>query len=467
MESTLISFKELVRSKRWDFDYFSPEFKSVIQKIQQSGWDVKYLKDIIIDLTDGQHGYLKHVSEGVPLLRTTNLFEDDIRFDDVRYIAPEVHANIKRSQLKSGDVLLATIGVTLGTAAVFYDEIGEANINQNLVKITPKPEINSLYLSLFLNSRPGRLQTKTSASKSVVPIISYSRLNKLLVPVPPRSLQDQIAQVMQEAYGDRQKKLEKAGSLINGIDDEIKDFLEVVIGEIPDEPRFVMKILDLEDRWDFKVYDKRYVTVVNATEKGKYPVLRLGSLCRENPKRGSQPKYNPDGIIPVLKTVNVGSGHIDFDSALRVDSDFLEIQSGKKSKIYKGDILITSTGDGSWGRASVFEEEFDCVVDGHISIVRLKPEHNPHFLAEFLNSSLGQAQFWQRYRGATGQTEIYPDDISALKIATPPKEIQDKIAQKVQQRRSEAKRLRSQAEAIVTAAKARVERMILGEETVE
>jgi hypothetical protein len=29
MESTLISSKELVRSKRWDFDYFSPEFKHV------------------------------------------------------------------------------------------------------------------------------------------------------------------------------------------------------------------------------------------------------------------------------------------------------------------------------------------------------------------------------------------------------------------------------------------------------
>lgn len=34
-------------------------------------------------------------------------------------------------------------------------------------------------------------------------------------------------------------------------------------------------------------------------------------------------------------------------------------------------------------------------------------------------------------------------------------------------RRSEAKRLRSEAEAVVTAVKARVERMILGEEIIE
>jgi hypothetical protein len=36
----------------------------------------------------------------------------------------------------------------------------------------------------------------------------------------------------------------------------------------------------------------------------------------------------------------------------------------------------------------------------------------------------------------------------------------------VKKRRSEAKRLRTEAEAVVTAAKARVERMILGEEEI-
>jgi hypothetical protein len=44
---------------------------------------------------------------------------------------------------------------------------------------------------------------------------------------------------------------------------------------------------------------------------------------------------------------------------------------------------------------------------------------------------------------------------------------QKEIGYEVEKRRNEAKRLRSQAEAVVAAAKARVERMILNEETVE
>ena len=43
---------------------------------------------------------------------------------------------------------------------------------------------------------------------------------------------------------------------------------------------------------------------------------------------------------------------------------------------------------------------------------------------------------------------------------------QEKVISRVQAYRSEAKRLRSQAEAVVVAAKARVEQMILGEEEI-
>lgn len=470
MQSIIRDLADIKAAKRWDFGFHSPEYLQVLASLDRT-YPVARFGDIITVLTDmGAFSLYKtefFVDEGVPFLRVQNVQEYGVDLEkDTKFISYEYHQQLKKSQLQPGDLLLTTKAV-IGVSAVVDENLGDCNISQNLVLIRLKEDINPNYVSVFLNSRLGRMQTETAATGPNQKYLNFERIYDLKITLPSRSLQDHIAQVIQEAYGDRKKKLEEAESLVKGIDDEIKKILEVVVGEIHDEPKFVMKVSDLEDRWDFKVYDRRYVTVINATKEGKYSVLSLGTLCREKPKRGSQPKYDLDGAIPVLKTVNVGSGRIDFESALRVDFSFLETISGKKSKVYKGDILITSTGDGSWGRASVFEEEFDCVVDGHISIVRLKPEHNPHFLAEFLNSSLGQAQFWQRYRGATGQTEIYPDDISALKIATPPKEIQDEIALKVQQRRSQAKQLRAQAEAVVAAAKARVERMILGEETVE
>jgi hypothetical protein len=49
---------------------------------------------------------------------------------------------------------------------------------------------------------------------------------------------------------------------------------------------------------------------------------------------------------------------------------------------------------------------------------------------------------------------------------SPKKEIQDQISAEVTKRRGEAKRLRTEAEAVVAVAKTRVERMIFGEEEI-
>lgn len=59
---------------------------------------------------------------------------------------------------------------------------------------------------------------------------------------------------------------------------------------------------------------------------------------------------------------------------------------------------------------------------------------------------------------------LYAEDLQHLKIPVSPLDIQQMIIDEMDRRRSEAKRLRSEAEAVVTSAKAQVERMILGEE---
>ncbi|MCC5646860.1 restriction endonuclease subunit S [Nostoc sp. CHAB 5824] len=227
MQSILVNYSDFIRVKRWDFDFFDPEYLDVINQVKQSGWIVKTLSEIVLTLTDGQHGYLEHTSTGIPLLRTTNVFENEIKMDDVRYIAPEVHAEIKRSQLKPEDVLLTTIG-TIGIAAVVDNSIGEANINQNLVKLTPKPEVNPYYLALFLNSRIGKIQIQRTASKSVVPIVNYLRLRNILVPLPPREIQDHIAKAMGEAYAESNRLRVQADILVNQSKESVE---RIILGQ--------------------------------------------------------------------------------------------------------------------------------------------------------------------------------------------------------------------------------------------
>jgi len=456
MESILISSKELIHAKRWDFDYFSPEFKNVIQKIHQSGWEVKYLKDIITDLTDGQHGYLKHLPEGIPLLRTTNLFEDDIRLDDVRYIAPEVHNNIKRSQLKSGDVLLATIGVTLGTAAVFDSNIGEANINQNLVKITPKPEINPLYLSLFLNSRLGRLQTMVSASKSVLPIISYSRLNNLLIPIPPRSFQDKIAQIMQEAYSDRQNKLNQAKELLQGIDQYVFGVLNISPEKVEENKRFLKSIssirggrFDVEFNMGFHKFDPYMNQVL--------PVETVTTFPKETQDPTTQPETSFNYID--IASIDIELGEI------REVSEVLGSNAPSRARqvVHTGDIIISTVRPTRGAIALIPESINGFICSTGFSIIHPNDQVTSEYLQTALRLHTTLEQFGRRSSGSS-YPAILDKDIKVTLIPVPEKSIQEEISTEVFRCRSEAKLLRSQAESVVAIAKARVEKMILGEE---
>jgi hypothetical protein len=63
---------------------------------------------------------------------------------------------------------------------------------------------------------------------------------------------------------------------------------------------------------------------------------------------------------------------------------------------------------------------------------------------------------------------VSASDVLSVKLPAP-KDLQkqQEIGNEVKKRRSEAKRLRNEAEAVVAAAKARVERMILGEEGID
>jgi type I restriction enzyme, S subunit len=464
MQSSVVRNRNIIGAKRWDFEYFDPEYRRTIDLLRSSKWPIKRLDEIVSNLTDGQHGYLVHLPSGVPLLRTSNVFENEIRLDDVRYIAPEVHAEIKRSQLRPGDVLLTTIG-SIGLAAVVDESLGEANINQNLVKMTPNPEVNSGYLALFFNSRFGRIQTERTASKSVVPIVNYTRLREALIPLPPRSVQDHMAQEMQDAYATRRARLAEAEALQGGIEKLLLRGLGIDFEEASNQRWFVIKAKDLDARRfdvDFHLpqTERLYMALRNAKN---CKVLPLGTLVKQI-ANGATPKganYLTEGI-PFFRIQNVTPEGIDM-SDVRYISRATHDEM-RRSQTKPGDLLMTITGRVGTA-ARVPDDVSEGNINQHLVILRLKPESvDADYLAAIINSAAVSFQIQHRTTGTTRIALDY-EAIKALAIPVPSAELQHELAREVSRRHSESARLRAQADAVVVEAKARVERMILGEES--
>ncbi|HEY0006010.1 MAG TPA: hypothetical protein VGB17_14610, partial [Pyrinomonadaceae bacterium] len=88
----------------------------------------------------------------------------------------------------------------------------------------------------------------------------------------------------------------------------------------------------------------------------------------------------------------------------------------------------------------------------HITIVRGAHGHNPQFIALFLQSSVGLALIERRYRGSSGQIEIYPDDIGSIPIPQLGENVEAEIVelcQQSQRQRTSSLELYAEAEALL------------------
>ncbi|EKO40436.1 MAG: restriction endonuclease S subunit [Solidesulfovibrio magneticus str. Maddingley MBC34] len=175
-----------------------------------------------------------------------------------------------------------------------------------------------------------------------------------------------------------------------------------------------------------------------ACQTGAFQVYDpIRSICY--PYRGAQPAYADDendvatldyegmmtdeGVrldcdenkrnVCALKSNCIRNGFIDTSLARSVSRNFYE-KKKKKVAVYKNDVLVNSTGDGTIGRVAVYNYDFPAVVDGHITILRYKNEVLAWYVAAFLLSVNGQRQMYRYINGSSGQVEIYPQDIARV-----------------------------------------------------
>jgi len=177
------------------------------------------------------------------------------------------------------------------------------------------------------------------------------------------------------------------------------------------------------DRWDAEFYRQAARTMIaRLNEVGTQPLSRFIA----NAQRGLAPKYDVAGTVPVVRTVNVREIEFSHTRQEYVSHQFFECVP--KGKIGYRDIAVTSTGVGTLGRAFCNLGDQEYLADGHITVLKPKPQADPAYLTAVLQSSIGQIQFERWQRGSSGQIEIYPEDILRFLIPNFPQQVKLKIS---------------------------------------
>jgi restriction endonuclease S subunit len=447
---------------RFDPMYYHPKYMSLIKLLKQTNFEVKSFGEISELITDmgafSLYNVEHFVKEGIPFIRVQNIKEGELDLTDLKYINGDYHNKLKKSQLKPNDILLTTKG-TIGVATVVPENLGEANISQNLVRIVVKEYISPMFVSTFLNSDFGRIQTERGSTGNIQKYLNFQKIRSIEIPIPPRPIQDKIASIMQNAYEERKESLQRAAELLNSIDDLILDELGIEIPKAKAKWYYSIKRGDIEDRLDAEFYNPNYITTIKALKRSKYGFSNLKEISKQI-TRGVEVgsgEYKEDGV-PFLRVQNIQKYEINFDDCVFISEEVYN--NLKRYKIEPNDVLFTK--DGTIGLSTLVPEGIqDCIISSGISRIKLNENVNPKYVVAVLNTDFLRLQAERKSYGSV-IVHFSLSELERLKTPLPPLEIQNKMANEIENRREETKNLIIRAETVIGEAKKRVERMILG-----
>lgn len=139
--------------------------------------------------------YYVDENEGVKAFRSANVREGFINDSDWVYFSQEGHLANKKSQLKSGDVLIVRTGYP-GTACVVTPEFEGANAIDIVIARPQKNKVLPEYLCAYTNSSIGKSQVLNLQGGMAQKHLNVGAYQTLKVKLPPLLEQKKIAKVL-------------------------------------------------------------------------------------------------------------------------------------------------------------------------------------------------------------------------------------------------------------------------------
>ena len=177
-------------------------------------WEMTELEKCVDSDTLITYGIVQagdNISNGIPYIRTNDMLEDVIPVKKLFHTTPEIHKKYKRTQLKKGDIV-CTVRASVGKFHIVPEELENANLSRGVARISPRDNLDNVFLYYSLQSNFVKEQLNTLSKGSTFLEITMFQLRKILTPISTNvSEQQQIASILSNIDTQIQKeKLHKS-----------------------------------------------------------------------------------------------------------------------------------------------------------------------------------------------------------------------------------------------------------------
>lgn len=185
-------------SKRIDSEYFKKEYLENEERLLNLNCEVLgQITEKICNGSTPENGEFE--KQGIPFFRSQdfNLLDTDPK----QYVMKDFHNTLLRSKVKHKDILIAIIGATLGKIGFIKENILEANINQNIAKVSIKDEkFNPYFVATFLDTYYGQYQIFRLATQTAQEYLNNIQVSKIKIPLFPKPFQLEIEKLVKQSH---------------------------------------------------------------------------------------------------------------------------------------------------------------------------------------------------------------------------------------------------------------------------
>lgn len=132
--------------------------------------------------------------DGVPFLRTGNIGAGQVSLEDIAEVTHEFHARLKKSQLKTGDVLISRVISDRVRSAILPPELDGANC-ANIIVVRPSQSLRAEVITGYLSLPETQYELLGRKVGSAQSVVNTGVLKSLLVPVPSIDAQRAFCEV--------------------------------------------------------------------------------------------------------------------------------------------------------------------------------------------------------------------------------------------------------------------------------
>ena len=189
-----------------------PGYKQTEIGVLPEDWDTRALGALSAFITKGAtpttYGF-SWEKVGISFFRSESITENGIDPTNSQKISAEAHRMLKRSEILSGDILIAITGY-VGRVAIYHSD-EPANINQHVARIRiVSDEADAGFLFHWLTQKSVRRSFENITTGQAYPQISLKQVREAVVPLPPIHEQRAVS----EALSDLDSTIERLWNLI-------------------------------------------------------------------------------------------------------------------------------------------------------------------------------------------------------------------------------------------------------------